>query len=169
VVAIGGKLKHPSESGDGVRGRIVSSRAGLLGEWKAKTSEAGTEVARVEVQAGDTLDFVVDCLENVNSDSFEWAVQLKLATAEGAEIDSWNSASDFHGPLGIGWPEQIAYAWQLAYERPATSDELTLACEFMAEQIAYLRASGDKSDHELTALTNICQQLFSSNEFLYVD
>jgi hypothetical protein len=169
VVTVSGKLKHPSENGDGVRGRLVSSRSGMQGEWKVKTSEAVTDVARVEVQAGETLDFVVDCLENVNSDSFEWTVQLKLATAEGQELDSWNSAADFHGPLGATLPQQVAYAWQIAFQRLPAPEELSLACEFVVEQENYLRSIADKSDRELTALTNLCQQLLSSNEFLYVD
>ena len=33
TVRIIATLEHAAESGDGVRGRIVSSRSGLLGEW----------------------------------------------------------------------------------------------------------------------------------------
>lgn len=169
VLAIVGKLKHPSENGDGVRGRIVSSRQGLLGEWPVKSRELETNVPRLEVEAGETVDFVTDCFGDVNSDSFEWNVQLNLTDAAGVPLDSWNSAADFHGPLGTGLAQQIAYAWQIAYERPATSEELELASAFVAKQIEHLRATGDKSDHELVALTSFCQQLFSSNEFLHVD
>ena len=40
---------------------------------------------------------------------------------------------------------------------------------FVLAQLAQLRSSGDKTDHELTALTSLCQQLLSSNEILYAD
>jgi hypothetical protein len=169
-VSIAGKLNHGSQSGDGVRGRIVSSRAGLQGEWAVKGGESATDAAKIEVQPGDTLDFVVDCFGDVNSDSFAWSVDLTLADAQNQPLDRWNSAADFHGPLGVSLPRQIAYAWQLAYQRPPTAEELDVACQFVSEQVAYLRASGDKSaDQELVALTSLCQQLLSSNEFLYVD
>lgn len=169
VVSISGKLKHPSENGNGVRGRVVSSRSGLVGEWSVKNHETASDLPRVEVRVGDTIDFAVDCLGDVTSDSFEWTVQLKLADAQGQELALWNSAADFHGPLGTSLAQQIAYAWFVAYQRPATRDELELALRFVTEQTAHLRAIGDKSDLELTSLTNLCQQLLSSNEFLYVD
>ncbi|MBS0264487.1 MAG: DUF1553 domain-containing protein, partial [Planctomycetes bacterium] len=169
IVSISGKLKHPSENGDGVRGRIVSSRSGLQGEWSVKTRETDTAVARIEVAAGDAVDFAVDCNGDVTSDSFEWVVDVKLADASGTLLDQWNSAAEFHGPSGTTLPQQIAYAWQIAYERPITAGELDAACEFVLRQMDYLRTSADKADPEMTALTSLCQQLFSSNEFLHVD
>ncbi len=169
LLSISGKLKHPSENGNGVRGRLVSSRTGLLGEYLVKTSEEATDVGRLEVEPGETIDLVVDCQGDVTSDSFEWTVDLKLTTGEGGALGTWNSSTDFHGPLGPSLPQQIAYAWRIAYQRAATAEELELACRFVTEQTAYLRSTADKGDHELIALTNLCQQLLSSNEFLYGD
>jgi len=172
ALTVTGKLKHGSPNGDGVRGRLVSSRHGLLGEWTAKNGESASDAKGTEVQPEDTIDFVVDCQGDVNSDSFEWNVDLKLLTSAGtspAETLTWNSAKDFRGPAGASLPRQLAYAWQIAYQRSATREELELGCRFVQAQLAQLRASGDKSDHELTALTCLCQQLLSSNEFLYAD
>ncbi|HEY3964707.1 MAG TPA: DUF1549 and DUF1553 domain-containing protein, partial [Planctomycetaceae bacterium] len=174
AVAIAGKLKHPSENGDGVRGRIVAGKSGLLGEWPVKAREADTNIPAVQVEAGETIDFVIDCAGDVNSDSFEWTVDLKLSDltvgdGKGALLDSWNSSTDFHGPAGALLPQQIAYAWLIAFDRPVSAEELDIACQFAGQQIAWLRASGDKADPEVTALTSLCQQLFSSNEFLHVD
>jgi hypothetical protein len=73
------------------------------------------------------------------------------------------------GSPATKYPQQIAYAWQIAYQREATLEEFNSACRFVVEQLEILRASDNKSDHELTALTSLCQQLLSSNEFLYVD
>jgi Protein of unknown function (DUF1549)/Protein of unknown function (DUF1553)/Planctomycete cytochrome C len=169
IVVISGQLKHPSENGDGVRSRVFSSRSGLAGQWEAKTNEVATSVGKIAVQPGDTIDFVTDCRENVNSDSFEWRVQLELTDPAGKVIETWNSAAEFHGPSGSSLPEQIAIAWRLAYGRPATSDELELGCRFVKDQTQLLSSRGQKDDAELMALTNLCQQLLNSNEFLYVD
>ena len=91
------------QCGDGVRGRIVSSRSGVLGAWPVKTSEAATAIPAVKVQAGDTIDFVTDCVGDVNCDSFEWTVKLTLADSSGKVAGAWDSAADFHGPRGRRW------------------------------------------------------------------
>ena len=68
---------------------------------------------------------------------------------------------------------RIKRAWQLALCRPPTAGELQIATSFLEEQIAYL---GEQTDQllenvsaEQQALTNLCQALMSSNEFLYID
>ena len=176
TLAIVGQLKHGSESGNGVRGRVVSSRSGLASEWAVKNSGSSTEVPALVVVAGDTVDFVLDAVnDDPNADSFEWIVQLSLAPIAGAtvnvgEVSQWDSSADFHGPLPeVTLAQQVAFAWPIAYQRPITPEELELACQFLGHQLAGLKAAGDKSDHELSVLTNLCQQLLSSNEFLHVD
>lgn len=168
TVAITGKLKHPSQNGDGVRSRIVTTHSGLVGNWQAKTGDVDTAVTGIVVKAGDSIDFVTDCIADVNSDSFEWTVQIELTgPANGAE--RWDSAAEFHGPLGATVPQQAAYAWKQVYGRSASPEELELACRFLEEQTAALRTGGQKGDPEQLALAALCQQLLSSNEFLYID
>ncbi|HTN75373.1 MAG TPA: DUF1549 and DUF1553 domain-containing protein, partial [Pirellulaceae bacterium] len=169
VVAISGKLQHPSENGDGVRARVVSSRSGMAGQWRAQKSEVVTDVAKLEVLAGDTLDFIVDCVGDVNSDSFAWVVDIKLSNNAGELLGGWNSSNNFHGPTSARLPQLVAKAWQLAYVRDANEAELRAACEFLMAQMAHLQQANSAGDHELTALTSLCQQLLSSNEFLYVE
>jgi hypothetical protein len=70
---------------------------------------------------------------------------------------------------GTPLPQMVAYAWNVAYQRPAAAEEVELGCQFVLAQMTELRASGDKTNHELTALASLCQQLLSSNEFLYAD
>jgi hypothetical protein len=65
--------------------------------------------------------------------------------------------------------QEIACAWRLVYQRPITPPELSWARAFAAEQLQSLERSGAAGDRELTVLTNLCQQLLNSNEFLYVD
>ena len=169
LLALKGTLRHPSESGDGVRGRLISNRVGLVGTWLAKTNSVETNVEKIEVQPGEILDFVTDCLENVTSDSFEWLTNLQLNDATGNELGRWDAAADFHGPLTTSAPQQVAYAWRLAYQRPITSEEMEFTCQFLEQQRKTLKLNGTAGDHDLIALSSLCQQIFSSNEFLYSD
>ena len=169
VVSITGKLNHPSENGDGVRSRIISSRLGLTGTWEAKKGEVDTTVNGLAVKAGDTIDFVTDCRENNNSDSFLWRVQITMAAQENAAADRWDSETEFHGPLGVSVVQCAARAWHLIYGRSASPDELLHACQFLNDQASTLRANGQKGDIDQMALATLCQQLMCSNEFLYVD
>ncbi|HEY1067870.1 MAG TPA: DUF1553 domain-containing protein, partial [Pirellulales bacterium] len=169
TVAVTGVLHHPSESGDGVRGRIISSRVGQVGEWIAAKGKVETNVAKLDVVEGEVIDFVTDCRASVNADSFEWTVSLRSIDPQGQELDRWDSAGDFHGPTAGLLPQQAALLWRLAYCRPITREELELACEFVERQAQSLRASKAKGDPELIALSSLCQQVLSSNEFLYLE
>ena len=168
-IAVSGSLKHLSKSGDGVRGRLVSNRQGLLGSWNAKDNAVETHVAKIEVQRGEILDFVTDCLENVTSDSFEWSLKLRMSNEMGLETGNWDSSANFHGPVTRSIPQQIALAWRLAYCRPITIDELDVTCQFVDLQMNSLKQSPSIGDPELTAMQSLCQQILSSNEFLYLD
>jgi hypothetical protein len=64
--------------------------------------------------------------------------------------------------------QYVVYAWREAYQRSATADEIDIACRFLDRQMSHLR-SAKHADPELAALTNLCQQLLSTNEFLHVD
>lgn len=72
-------------------------------------------------------------------------------------------------PPRTAMEDRIALAWSIAYQRKATSDELRLAADFLARQRTLLQNQKTAGNHELIVLTNLCQQLLSSNEFLYVD
>jgi hypothetical protein len=73
-------------------------------------------------------------------------------------------------PLSL---ESIARAWQLAYSRLPSREELQLACDFLTTQRKHkrvhpLQMAAGRSP-ETQALTNLCHALLSSNEFLYLD
>jgi hypothetical protein len=163
-LTISGKLRHPSANGDGVRSRIVGGK-GPLGEWLVKNGEKATD-ATLDVKKGDAVDFVLDCNGDVNSDSFLWRVTLRLTPAKGP-ARTWDSVKDFSGP-SASLPQLVAHAWRRAYQRPASADEIDLGCDFVSRQARRLGDLG-QADAELKALTNLCQQLLASNEFLYVD
>ncbi|HTU21485.1 MAG TPA: PSD1 and planctomycete cytochrome C domain-containing protein [Gemmataceae bacterium] len=64
---------------------------------------------------------------------------------------------------------RLALAWQLAYQRPIEPDESSSARRFLDRQRALHPAAKGKTDPTLAAWTDLCQQLLSSNELLYVD
>jgi hypothetical protein len=113
-------LAHPAEQGDGVRGRIVSSRLGELGRWTVHHGKVDTKVEGVEVKQGDTIDFVVDCLGSEANDSFTWPPIVSLApvAGSGGRVQQWVAPADFKGPQPAAMSplEQYAQALLLANE-----------------------------------------------------
>ena len=106
VVSIAGTLQHEHKEGDGIRGRIISSRTGPLGSWTLHNDKAETKVESVEIASGDTIDFVVDFNANLNSDDFKWSPVIKskdqpAGASSGDYAAEWNAKKDFSGP-----PEQ---------------------------------------------------------------
>ena len=101
VVKVRGELNHPSNQGDGVRGRAVSSRTGLLAEWTARDSKTNTALEKVAVKRGDFIDFVTDCRQSVEFDSFHWSPVVRYEgkpTKASEETTEWNAQTDFSGP-----------------------------------------------------------------------
>jgi hypothetical protein len=148
---------------------------GIGGEWAVHNGETQTAVEKITVKEGDTVDFIVDCREHVTSDSFTWRVEVTLTQAEGVAI-IFRSHEGFHGPMPAPAAVElgsIVRAWQLAYSRLPTRDELQLACDFLTTQRKYLRVNPQHTaagrSPETQALANLCHALLSSNEFLYLD
>ena len=115
---LSGTLKHPGEVGDGVRAFVVSSRNGIVGRWTARGSSAETRLEKVEVTRGDTLDFVVDCGADENTDSFQWAPGLRDAGRGTGR--TWDARAEFEGPSALAVPltrwEQLAQVLLMANE-----------------------------------------------------
>lgn len=174
TVEVKGSLHHPSELGDGVRGRIVSSRTGVVGDWTAQHTMIDTAVATIDVVAGDTIDFVTDCRNDVNADSFSWIVEILLTPADG-NVATWKSDQGFQGPEPAAiqlHPSHLVQAWQQAYCRPPSREELEIAIDFINQQCHEMairpRTLPEGVSPPQQALTNLCQALLTSNEFLYV-
>jgi hypothetical protein len=74
------------------------------------------------VAAGETLDFVVDCLKNNSYDSFTWPVAVVLNTLDDGKTTErqYESPKDFRGPARartrLSPLEQYAQALLLANE-----------------------------------------------------
>jgi hypothetical protein len=103
-INISGELSHPSASGDGVIGKIVSSRKGVVGAWKVQRGKVTTSVMGVTVGKGDTIDFVVECGVDENSDSFAWSPDILSVQP----VRSWSARSEFHEPIKTVAPSRLA-------------------------------------------------------------
>jgi hypothetical protein len=98
---IEGVLGHSQPGSDGVRGRIVAARTGVVGAWDVVRSQAATNPPVIHVQKGDTIDFVADSRTSVTSDAFTWTVTLRLITSDKDPGEVWDSTSGFHGPMAV--------------------------------------------------------------------
>lgn len=103
VVKITGLLKHAEKKGDGVRAQLAHSQLAIRATWKAFGNEVETTADTVEVRAGDTLDFMVDCIETASFDSFHWSPSVELIQLEKPDQPdnkwkpgfTWHAAADF--------------------------------------------------------------------------
>jgi mono/diheme cytochrome c family protein len=170
---IKGTLNHGTDNGDGIRLSMISSRQGLLGRWVAHNSTQAYELT-VDVEVGDIIDAVVDAQASHTSDSFSNRYEI-LIVGQDEDNRSWDSTTDFHGPLEPNAYEQkatvgqqLAYGWLLAYGRRATAEELQVSIEFIREQLSLLRSQNHKTPLS-QAMTNYCQALLGSNQFLYIE
>lgn len=111
LVTIVGTLKHPSDKGDGVRGRVITGRGAALGSWEVFNASVPTRARQVEVEAGETIDFVVDCRGEHSFDSYEWAPSVSYVNRSRGE--SWNVASDFGKSFEPPLPTAARYAQAL--------------------------------------------------------
>ncbi len=95
TLKIEGSLRHNQSAvvyGDGVRGRIVSSRRGLLGEFFANGKSVETAAKIENVEPGDIVDFLVDNWNDPERDNFAWGLVLEMGGKE------WSPKEEFRGP-----------------------------------------------------------------------
>ncbi|MCC6494497.1 MAG: PSD1 domain-containing protein [Pirellulales bacterium] len=120
-VKIASVVRHEETAGDGVRCRIVSSRHGLLCEAVLHHQTESLNVAPIDLQPGDTVDFIVDRYNELNSDQYLWSVDVEQTSPAPASADhprAWSSSSNFAGPqpkLLTPW-QQLAQVLLLANE-----------------------------------------------------
>jgi hypothetical protein len=92
--AIASTLIHEPEAGDGIRAFIGHSGRGLLRSTPAHRSTAELNVEPLAMRAGDTVDFVVDLRDGLNSDQFLWTPTI----TEAGSGEAWDAQKEFAGP-----------------------------------------------------------------------
>jgi len=98
-------LKHEPAAGDGIRAFILGSSQNPAVHAAAQAHQQAVElnVESLEVTAGQTIDFLVDIGETLNSDQFLWSIQiigvpLSGEAAQAGQETNWDAAADFRGP-----------------------------------------------------------------------
>ncbi|HEY1169977.1 MAG TPA: PSD1 and planctomycete cytochrome C domain-containing protein [Verrucomicrobiae bacterium] len=99
TIEIQGALEHKNKQGNGLQGWIISSSKGLLKEGVAQNAKADMRVAKVEVKAGEIIDFIADSRKDTNSDSFNWTPKvIYTAGVDGMPVygkKEWSAKADF--------------------------------------------------------------------------
>lgn len=103
TLSISGTLTHEPAEGDGVRGFLLSSRDGLLQSATVHHGKAELSAANVRVQAGDTIDFLVDIGGGLGYDQFLWNPVIVAGS------DRWEARTGFSGP---GASQAPLEAWE---------------------------------------------------------
>lgn len=106
-VKLRSEATHEVAAGDGVRCTVLLDHKQIAGRVGA--SEGASTVVHscrteiniesIVVKAGQPIDFVVDFNSNLNSDQFQWTVEIEFDRSANVEVLSqWRSERDFSGP-----------------------------------------------------------------------
>lgn len=97
TVRIESQVVHEAEPGDGIRTFVISSNRGLLQSASVHKKTVDLNVDAIELAAGETLDFVCDIGDVLNSDQHFWRIKIheQAVVAETKNSETWNSESDF--------------------------------------------------------------------------
>jgi hypothetical protein len=85
----------------------VSSRKGEIASWQVARLDAETKISGLAVDAGETLDFVVDCRADNNSDSFSWAPTVRLGDEEFSAHAAFAGPAPKPPPLMTAWEKYV--------------------------------------------------------------
>jgi len=115
-VDIAGTLKRNAvDKPNGVRGLIVRADGSIAAEATvAENGKVPIEVAQLQVEEGEIIDFVVQPIDNASHDSSSWA---PVISETGKPSRRWDILADFAGP------ESIATAWQNLAQALLVSNE----------------------------------------------
>jgi hypothetical protein len=106
-------LIHEPEVGDGIRAFVSHSRLGKLRSTTLLGTKAELQLDAIAFQAGETLDFIVDIGNGLNSDQFLWSPKISpsVTTTTGAggdtPSDAWDAQKDFSAQ-----PKSQLTAWE---------------------------------------------------------
>ena len=93
-VFINSVISHAKEEGDGVRCRIVTQGRGVMSDATAHNSTQTQSIPPFDVEAGQYIDFVVDCRANESHDSFQSKITIMQSVNKKVQRN-WKSDDDF--------------------------------------------------------------------------
>lgn len=92
--SITSKITHEPAVGDGIRAFVSHSVSGLLRSATLHHSAEPIDIDSIQVRKGDTLDFIVDIRDGLNSDQFLWSPKITQIGTTGAGGDKANAVYD---------------------------------------------------------------------------
>ena len=116
--AVTSKVTHEVAAGDGIRCFIVSNSGGILAKAAIHNRSEELNVASVSLNAGDTIDYIVDLNMDLNSEQHFWAPIIHEVTSDPVTAPRWDAERDFTGPPPVfltHW-EQLAQVLLLSNE-----------------------------------------------------
>lgn len=112
-VNISAELIHMDEKSDGVVARVIANRSGVLGEWSARKQALCTDLNKVSVRKGDTIDFIVSSLGGKDAAAYKWSPSIQMPGAEIPVMPGmsrrWDARVDFANPSA---PPKPLTAWE---------------------------------------------------------
>jgi hypothetical protein len=96
--AVTSTFVHEESPGDGVRCHVLCSRGGRLATATVHDRKAQIDLGPLPLEAGDTIDFVVDVGGTLNSDQHLWAPVVRDCSPVEGRPREWDAARDFTGP-----------------------------------------------------------------------
>ncbi len=112
-INITAELIHMDEKSEGVIARILSSSAGLLGEWTAKKQALCTDLTKIPVKRGDSLDFIVTSVSGKDAAAYQWSPSIVMPSSEMPSMPGmakrWDARVDFANPKN---PAKPLTAWE---------------------------------------------------------
>lgn len=97
TISIQSKMVHNRTEGDGVRCFIVSSNQGTLKSTAVQNREVDLSIDSLQVEANETVDFVVDIDKVLNNDQFLWSPTVSILNSDREAANSWSAEKDFAG------------------------------------------------------------------------
>ena len=105
AVSISGTLEKFTAKSDPIRARVIRNKGELVGEFVCQPGQnVPTNLDRISLNAGDTLDFHVDPFINASHDGYGWAPMIQNL---GGRQEVWSHADDFAGPGRLATPWEI--------------------------------------------------------------
>ena len=112
-VNISAELSHMDDKSDGITARILSSHAGLLGEWTVKKQAICTDLTKISVKKGETLDFIVTSVSGKDAAVYQWSPSILMPTSDMPAMPGmakrWDARVDFANPKS---PQKPLTAWE---------------------------------------------------------
>lgn len=93
-------ISHEVAAGDGIRAWVIHNGQRVLFEQRIHQSQVECRLKSVAVNKGDTIDFVVDIADTLNSDQHLWNPKILSVDPNTSqpEASRWDSQVDFRGP-----------------------------------------------------------------------